>query len=107
MAKGKKKVYTGIVDCHGLESIVEAGGSDFPYSLRAAANRQRHAMVYSVELTDYDRVVVETYIQGGDFKGALTFLKTRDTFGVEESMLRSASMIPNDELDPYWSPAGA
>ena len=49
------KTYCGIADAHGLESFMECegmGSAPMTLTMRASLNRQRHAMVYWVELSD-------------------------------------------------------
>ena len=96
--------YVGIADAHGIESFKQQDkGVPVVLTLRASANRQRHALVYEVFLTQKQVDKVNEMIKADRFKDALVFLKLRDTFAVEESMRRSADMIPNDALDPYWN----
>ena len=107
------KIYTGIVDAHGLESFQECQEigvcSDF-LTLRASANRHRHAMVYWVELSDEKakamRDAIKQAQKDGDFHIPLLLLKSSDfvdKVAFEKSMKSSWDMIPNDRLDPYWS----
>jgi hypothetical protein len=96
--------YVGIADAHGIESFTDGEPGKVPWTMkmRASLNRQRHALVYQVELDDKGRSEVEGLIVKGQFKKALKFLKAQPSFSVEEEMRRSADMIPDDKLDPYW-----
>ena len=58
MSAEERKIYCGIADAHGLESFMECegmGSAPFNLTMRASLNRQRHAMVYWVELPDDGR----------------------------------------------------
>jgi len=104
------KVYTGICDAHGLESFIECdevGKTVRGMGWRARANRQRHATVYWVELNP-DRVrQMKDLIKTGDWIACCELLKDSDfteMVYIEDEMKRSWKMLPNPELDPYWSP---
>ena len=109
-----EKVYVGIADAHGLESFRECSGlgkTDFGLSIRATTNRHRHATVYWVVLTPDRVALMETAIEqareDNDWHKPLLLLKDPDfveNVYPEYEMRRSWDMIPNDSLDPYWSP---
>lgn len=112
------KIYTGIADAHGLESFVECSGeagTGSPYRfLRASLNRQRHALVYWVELNDEQYAQVADILGDMDnderFMDACRLLHDPDfveggLLVVEQEMLRSWEMLPNHDLDPYWGGA--
>jgi len=49
------KTFIGIADCYGIESFLPLEGNEKQLGflvMRAGANRQRHALVYQVELDD-------------------------------------------------------
>ena len=76
-------------------------------TMRAEANRQRHAVVYVVEVTTDTVNEIRRLLEEKDFKHALVTMKTRClTIGFpdryKESYERSWKMIPNDDLDPYY-----
>ena len=105
-----RKFY-GIADAHGIESFnpwtKENGRDLFILTMRAEANRQRHAVVYVVELTTDTVDEIRRLLEEKDFKRALVTMKTRClTIGFpdryKESYERSWKMIPNDDLDPYY-----
>ena len=77
-------------------------------TMRAEANRQRHAVVYVVEVTTDTVNEIRRLLEEKDFKHALVTMKTRClTIGFpdryKESYERSWKMIPNDDLDPYYT----
>ena len=106
------KTYCGIVDAHGLESFTECeeiGSVPVYFTLRASHNRQRHAMVYWVELPDDKAEEMHEAIrqaqEDGDWHEPLLLLKNPDfveRVSFEDSMKKSWHMIPNDDLDPEW-----
>ena len=106
------KTYCGIADAHGLESFQECegmGSAPFAITMRAQLNRQRHAMVYWVELPD-DRAeqmheAIRQAQTDGDWHEPLLLLKNPDFVehvSFEDSMKNRWDMIPNDRLDPHW-----
>lgn len=78
--QGLLKKYSGIADTHGIESFfseakVKTERLSFPLLLRANTNRQRHAVFYTVELTQ-DRVdEIEKLLSDDKYKKALITLK--------------------------------
>ena len=110
------KIYTGIADAQGLESFVECSGeagTGSPYHMmRASLNRQRHALVYWVELDDEQYAQVADILGDMDnderFMDACRLLHDPDfveIVSVEQEMLRSWEMLPNHDLAPYWGGA--
>jgi hypothetical protein len=110
---GERKIYCGIADAHGLESFMECEGmakAPFPLTMRAQTNRQRHAMVYWVTLSDEKaqqmKDAIEQAQEDSNWHTPLLLLKNPDftlEVSFEHSMKDSWAMIPNDRLDPYWS----
>lgn len=106
------KTFCGIADAHGLESFMECEGMGYApmtITMRAQLNRQRHAMVYWVELNDEQveqmNEAIEQAKQDSDWHKPLLLLKDPDfidSVAFEDSMKNSWDMIPNDRLDPYW-----
>ena len=104
--------YCGIADAHGLESFMECnkiGAAPLQLTLRASMNRQRHAMVYWVELPDDKAEQMHEAIkqaqEDGDWHEPLLLLKNPDfvdSVSFEDSMKKSWEMIPDDSLDPGW-----
>ena len=89
--QGLLKKYSGIADAHGIESFfaeakVKTERLAFPLLLRANTNRQRHAVFYTVELTQ-DRVdEIEKLLSDDKYKEALiTLKKLAVTIGFPES----------------------
>ena len=106
------KTYCGIADAHGLESFMECEGIGYApmtITMRAGLNRQRHAMVYWVELPD-DKAeqmneAIEQAQKDNNWHTPLLLLKNPDfveNVSFENSMKSSWDMLPNDKLDPYW-----
>ena len=56
------KTFTGIIDDHGLESFVSKKGNKFPFRLRAAANKHRHAVVYEIAPNKDEILTIEGLI---------------------------------------------
>lgn len=104
------QTFTGIADAHGIESFMpikkaEIGNNNFYFMMRAQTNRQRHALVYKVTLLKDDVDKINKLLKNYEYKGALEFIKEHNVrLEVEKQMTRSWEMLPNDELDPYWSP---
>ena len=106
------KTYCGIADAHGLESFMECitmGSAPATLTMRAQLNRQRHAMVYWVELPDDKAERMHEAIRqaqaDGDWHEPLLLLKNPDFVehvSFEDSMKNSWDIIPNDRRDPYW-----
>ena len=106
------KTYCGIADAHGLESFQECegmGSAPMTLTMRASLNRQRHAMVYWVELDDEQveqmNEAIEQARRDNNWHAPLLLLKDPDfidTVAFEDSMKNSWDLIPNDRLDPYW-----
>jgi hypothetical protein len=85
------------------------GSAPMTLTMRASLNRQRHAMVYWVELPDDKAEQMNEAIRqaqaDGDWHEPLLLLKNPDFVehvSFEDSMKNSWGMIPNDRLDPYW-----
>ena len=103
----------GIADAHGIESFFK-GEPDSPENssktmilhMRAGANRQRHAVVYIVDISESTAQDVEDLIEEGDYIGALVRLKL-SVLDLQLTNLPGAEkswrMIPNPDLDPFHS----
>ena len=109
--QGLLKKYVGIADAHGIESFLteekaKAEGFLTIAYLRANTNRQRHAVFYTVELTQ-DRVdEIEKLLSNNKFEEALITLKKLAVtigFPVGDDMTyrNSWKLIPNPRLDPH------
>jgi hypothetical protein len=104
--------YFGIADAHGIESFIQGDPTDqentiqfMTLDLRAAANRQRHAIVFIVDIpgdvADYIQSDLDEgrYIEAlNTLKGSVKTLKLTNLPGAEKSW----RMIPNSDLDPYY-----
>lgn len=99
------KTYTGIADCHGLESFNEHTDTRAQYimSVRANANPQRHAVVYEADMKRDDASLVVQLCE----ENPETALKFMNSQAVEVRVVggeRAAKLwknIPNPKLDPY------
>jgi hypothetical protein len=109
--------YIGIADAHGLESFIPAKKFDIEeetfsldtpaiafMNMRANANRQRHSVVYKVDLSPGDANDIASLYEGGEYIQALEELKLRarsisliQSPGAEKSW----RLIPNPDLDPF------
>lgn len=108
------KVFCGIVDAHGLESFVQCekiGSAPNHLGLRAAYNRQRHAMLYWVELSTTKESIMNAAIKqaqrDGNWHNPLLLLKDEhfsQEVAIEDDMKESWELLPDDALDPYWKP---
>lgn len=109
--------FYGIADAHGIESFrpveysVETDGLQVDprelsiMILRANANRQRHAVVYQVDLSVDDAREIDELIDGGDYMDALIEIKNRAKSVALAKTIPGAEkswrMIPNPDLDPF------
>ncbi len=125
----KKKVetarYTGIADCHGIESFMkkkDKESSKFLY-VRAVSNPQRHAVVYEITLNEvqaqevWDELETAKHSEVGDgtyhYKQIVRKFKTWDSeremsiglgyppADLAVSNTKMWKKIPNSKLDPY------
>lgn len=98
------KTFIGIMDAHGLESFLDKNDKKTSVSilkLRADSNIHRHAFVYQVELDDQQESSAQKLIDNKDWKQACLYLKSLNTFSCEKSRMKSARLVPNDDLDPF------
>lgn len=108
--------FYGIADAHGIESFrpvtynVETGDLNIDprelamMSLRANANRHRHAVVYQVDVGKETAQEVLDLIKKGEFPEALLKLKEEArTISLARSpgAEKSWRLIPNPDLDPF------
>ena len=108
--------FYGIADAHGIESFrpvtynVETGDLQIDprelgmMSLRANANRHRHAVVYQVDIDADTAKEILDLIKDGEFKQALTKLKDDAksiSLARSPGAEKSWKLIPNPDLDPY------
>jgi len=102
------KEMIGIADAHGLESflpVAEHKDQLTFLSIRASANRHRHAVLYKATVDEEAEQAVNAEIEKGDFIKALKVLKEKaQEVGVTGggNVEKSWKMIPNPKLDP-WS----
>lgn len=97
----------GIADCHGIESYIggiESEGHKLALlNIRARANRQRHCVVYRVEITTDTDKKVQDALKLKKYILALSILKkeANRTWFPDEHMRKSWELIPNPKLDPW------
>ena len=123
-ANERVRTFVGIADCHGVESfmpIEKANVTMLQY--RAESNPQRHAVVYSVDLTDGYVQQVEDLLETAShsetplyhYKSIVRLFKGINNndkaitkgLGVPPINLKVSSKdkwrnIPNSKLDPYY-----
>jgi len=102
------ETYIGIADCHGIESMQpEKEAEQYLLSIRAMANKQRHALVYRVTLTKPQHRRILNLLNKGAYKLALLLIKElRDNgklknLSVQKGCEKSFELIPNSKLDPW------
>jgi len=95
--------FMGIADCHGLESLIPIKEANPTFlQIRANANSQRHALVFRVELTKRQKIVINERMANGDYIGALKYLKNKvKTIDISKGREKSWKLIPNPDLDPW------
>jgi hypothetical protein len=108
--------FYGIADAHGIESFravtynVDTGDLQIDprelgmMSLRANANRHRHAVVYQADVDAATAKEVLALIKDGKYTDALVKLKDEaKTISLAKSpgAEKSWRLIPNDDLDPF------
>lgn len=104
------KTYTGVADCHGIESMLEKHDhttQDRMYQLiRAQANRQRHAVYYEVSLDDQTKAHIDEQLEQQNYPEALNLLKWMgQDLKTDAAQIDSWRVIPDAELDP-WGGSG-
>jgi len=106
---GMLEKYIGIADAHGLESFLkyEEHKEHLGFLvMRASLNRQRHALVYQVELNITQADAIARMMADGKYILACRALHdpaflVDSHIGVENDMVDSWDLIPNPRLDPY------
>jgi hypothetical protein len=108
--------YYGIASANGIESFLPVlyrgeseGFSADPrelslMALTVNANRQRHSVLYMVDVSTSDANEIEDLISNGDSAEALTLLKEKaKSINIMQSpgAEKSWNLIPNTDLDPF------
>ena len=98
--------FIGLADAHGIESFKRVEDTDNSFvsilGLRAAHNRQRHAVVYRAFLNETGEKRVLKNIEDGHFMKALKTMRfNADEIFVENGWEKSWGLIPNPDLDPW------
>jgi len=96
--------FAGIADAHGIESFYPKDKLDtrrlFEWSVRAEANRHRHAVVYFALLNTKVQAEVDKALENKQELKALNIIKTKCK-QVLMTNQNSWQLIPNKDLDPY------
>ena len=100
------KTYTGVADCHGIESMLEKHENTAQdraiQMIRADANRQRHAVYYEVTLDDQTKAHIDEQLDQQNYPEALNLLKWMgQDLRTSDSHIKSWRLIPDPDLDPY------
>lgn len=94
--------YAGIADCYGIESFIPIEKANITIlELRAIANDQRHAVVYTTEVDQKEIDTINALLSSNDYIRALLALKLTNVELTEPRMERSWDLIPNPKLDPW------
>lgn len=108
--------YYGIASANGIESFLPVlfrgeseGFTADPrelslMALTVNANRQRHSVLYMVDLNIEDVKEIKKLIDQRDASGALTLLKEKaKSINIMQSpgAEKSWNLIPNSDLDPF------
>ena len=112
--------FYGIADCKGLEAFmpivpkidggwVSANVDDYKkeislMTLRANANRHRHAVVFLVDVSADVAGEITQLLDDGEYEEALVYLKDNAnsvSLARSPGAEKSWGMIPNPDLDPY------
>lgn len=106
MSATKLYTYFGIADAHGLESFIpdKSGNGSMLTGLqmRVAANRHRHACLYTAKLTQKAAKLIQSQVDNEEWVKALNTLKEIAVeINVPKDQHKSFKLIPNKDLDPY------
>jgi hypothetical protein len=108
--------YYGIASSNGIESFLpvpfRAETESFSadprelslMALTVNANRQRHSVLYMVDLSREDSKEISQMFNDGDAEGALILLKEKaKSISIMQSpgAEKSWNLIPNKDLDPF------
>ena len=86
------------MDDHGIESFMETEKNMVPFvlSMRAQANRQRRAMVYSVNIDEGVEGRINYLLNKEQYKKAMILISQQKSFGVEPSMVEKCMELMVD-----------
>ena len=105
-----KTAYMGVADAHGIESFLPSKEKEDKRGfllLRAATNRQRHAVFFEIELDEKQAASVQKEIDKDDYVAALLVIKAAAAAAGEITLdgggdvLGSFELIPNPKIDPW------
>ena len=106
----EKTAYMGVADAHGIESFLPSKDKEDKRGfllLRAAANRQRHAVFFEIDLDEKQAAAVQAEIDNQDYVEALRVIKAAAADAGEITLdgggdvLGSFELIPNPKIDPW------
>jgi len=94
----------GIADAHGIESYLpEKEARVGILTLRASLNRQRHALVYKIDVTEMEDNHIKEFIAAEKYMDALKYIKIKcKNVSVQKGYEKSWKLIPNHDLDPWY-----
>ena len=95
------KTLMGLADCYGIEYFGIENELPAWLPLRAKLNRQRHALIFQVDMTEAQAEAVIARLNEGQYDLALEEVKRCEGVGIEQDMVPSWELIPNPSLDPY------
>jgi len=97
-------IRVGIADAHGIESYLPEDEIKIGIlSMRASLNRQRHSLVYRIDVTKLQDKTIKKFIENENFVDALKYIKNNvATIGIQEGYEKSWKLIPNHNLDPWY-----
>jgi len=124
----EKVTYGGIADAHGIESFLPLDQIGWQHEMRANSNRQRHALVFTIECTqEYadeilnmiegkpSTVTGKVWSEGSRYTQALKKIKNQASedvkaggkyhgifnLSIQKGCEKSWKLIPNPDLDPW------
>ncbi len=95
------KTLMGLADCYGIEYFGIENELPVWLPIRAAANRQRHALIFQVDMTEAQADAVIGQLKEGRYDLALEEVKKCEEVRVEQDMVASWPLIPDPALDPF------
>ena len=106
----EKTTYMGVADAHGIESFLPSKEKEDKRGfllLRAATNRQRHAVFFEIDLSAKQALAVKEALDKQEYITALHVIKAAAAAAGEITLdgggdvLGSFELIPNPKIDPW------
>ena len=121
--KHNEGTYFCLADAHGIESFMEYEEyekTNFPFTVRAEANRQRHAITFVIDLNQSEVDKIYECLEKSYFIEAFNVIKRayismskignpqekgmiKYPEGLEDDYLQSFMILPDHNLDPWNS----